>query len=30
MLGDSEMLVSGLIEDGEVATLWGGANCNFR
>ncbi|GAB5349473.1 hypothetical protein [Alteriqipengyuania sp. 357] len=30
MLGDSEMLVSGLIEDNQVATLWGGTNCNFR
>ncbi|MBB3035169.1 hypothetical protein [Alteriqipengyuania lutimaris] len=30
MLGEGEMSVSGLIEDGEVATLWGGTNCNFR
>ena len=30
MLGDGEMLVSGLIEDSQVATLWGGTDCNFR
>ena len=30
MLGNGEMLVSGLIEDNQVATLWGGTSCNFR
>lgn len=30
MLGDGEMAVSGLIEDNQVATLWGGVSCNFR
>ncbi|NCP18747.1 MAG: hypothetical protein GW855_06270 [Erythrobacter sp.] len=30
MLGSGEMMVSGLIEDNQVAVMWGGANCNFR
>ena len=30
MLGDGEMAVSGLVEDNQVATLWGGVSCNFR
>lgn len=30
MLGEGEMAVSGLIEDGQVAALWGGVSCNFR
>ncbi|MBD60142.1 MAG: hypothetical protein CL808_08505 [Citromicrobium sp.] len=30
MLGSGEMAVSGIIEDNQVATLWGGVSCNFR
>lgn len=30
MLGGEEMLVSGLVEDNQVANLWGGIACNFR
>lgn len=30
MLGSGEMAVSGIIEDDEVVTLWGGTSCNFR
>ena len=30
MLGSGEMAVSGLIEDNQVASLWGGTSCNFR
>ena len=30
LLGGEEMLVSGLVEDSQVAVLWGGAACNFR
>ena len=29
-VGGNEMLVSGLIEDNQVAVLWGGVACNFR
>ena len=29
-VGGNEMLVSGLIEDNQVAVLWGGATCDFR
>ena len=30
MLGSGEMAISGIIEDNQVATLWGGVSCNFR
>lgn len=30
MIGDGEMAVSGLIDDGQIATLWAGVSCNFR
>ncbi len=30
MLGQGEAQVSGLVEDNQVASLWGGVNCNFR
>ena len=30
LLGSGEMAVSGIIEDDEVVTLWGGTSCNFR
>ena len=30
LIGGEEMPVSGLVEDSQVAVLWGGAACNFR
>ena len=30
MIGDGEMAVSGLIDDGQISTLWAGVSCNFR
>ena len=30
LIGGEEMPVSGLVEDSQVAVLWGGADCNFR
>ena len=29
-IGDGELAISGLIEDSQVAVLWGGETCNFR